>query len=358
MALAIFVLTASLTILNSIIHFKTGTANCRPFQDSSSYDPQDVAGTTGCRDISLPDGSDACWEPLVEDNGKGYFTRQEHVSPHIGTKAIPRVLSPQDVQQRQASPPSYDYESELQDLFDRVVELTDEQKMLIEFGDDKIAVAKFLVVGILQNFGLVSLGGLLTYEQIIWYLVGYTATEVDSVITVWNEKVRHNLIRPTTVAQRLQPTAKVETYVNGYDVPQTIDRADFQPYIRVMPHAEYPSGSSCLFGAAEEWTDLALSFLLPGVYNRNIFPLAQPFAAGSSKVEPGVTPAQDLTLEYPNMLDFILAGGQSRLDGGMHFFEAVPAGIALCSGIGEAVFAEAVKLLGNNGNNGNGNTAW
>ena len=28
----------------------------------------------------------------------------------------------------------------------------------------------------------------------------------------------------------------------------TIKNKDFQPYIRVMPHSEYPSGSSCLCG--------------------------------------------------------------------------------------------------------------
>lgn len=297
----------------------------------------------------MPDGSDSCWEPLVEDNGKGFFVRQEHVAAHIGTQAIPRVLSQSDVQSRTVEAPAYDYATEMQDLLDNVGAITDNQKMMIEFGDDKIAVVKMLLGGILNNYGYSSLGGLVSYEQLIWWLVGYTSTELDAVITVWNEKVRHNLIRPTTVAQRLNPeTETVNTFVNGVDGSTPIDRADFQPYIRTMPHAEYPSGSSCLFGAGYEWNNPALAFLLPpGVFDPDTFALSQPYAARSSKVEPGITPAQDINLQFDNQFDFILQGGQSRLDGGMHFSSAVPAGFALCSGIGDKVFDWATDLVGN-----------
>lgn len=61
------------------------------------------------------------------------------------------------------------------------------------------------------------------------------------------------------------------------------------------------------------------------------FPVAiGPFAAGSSSVEPGLTPASDLTLTYPSIAAMVTAGGESRLDGGMHFDLAVPAGEELC----------------------------
>ena len=58
------------------------------------------------------------------------------------------------------------------------------------------------------------------------------------------------------------------------------------------------------------------------------------FLAGSSKTEPGVTPAEDLSVVYPNMKALRDACGNSRLDGGMHFEASVPAGYELCSGVG------------------------
>lgn len=68
------------------------TANCRPYQDSSSYDTDKLSAPC------VHDGT--CWRELVEDNGIGFFFRQEHVCPHIGTHAQPRVLSRADVNSR------------------------------------------------------------------------------------------------------------------------------------------------------------------------------------------------------------------------------------------------------------------
>ena len=68
--------------------------------------------------------------------------------------------------------------------------------------------------------------------------------------------------------------------------------------------------------------------------------------AGSSKVEPGTTPAQDVTLTYATVDALAAACGASRLDGGMHFTGAVQAGADLCKGIGTAGFEYASDLIG------------
>ena len=51
-------------------------------------------------------------------------------------------------------------------------------------------------------------------------------------------------------------------------------------------------------------------------------------------MEPGVVPAAPLKLEYASVEEMAAAGSQSRLNGGMHFDDSVPAGKALCKGIG------------------------
>ena len=75
-------------------------------------------------------------------------------------------------------------------------------------------------------------------------------------------------------------------------------------------------------------------------------PLQHVAPAGSSKVEPGTTPATDVTLTYATVDALAAACGASRLDGGMHFTGAVEAGEELCKGIGTAGFEYASDLIG------------
>ena len=75
-------------------------------------------------------------------------------------------------------------------------------------------------------------------------------------------------------------------------------------------------------------------------------PLQHVAPAGSSKVEPGTTPATDVTLTYDTVDTLAAACGASRLDGGMHFTGAVQAGETLCAGIGTAGFEYASDLIG------------
>ena len=120
-----------------------------------------------------------------------------------------------------------------------------------------------------------------------------------------------------------------------------IKRKDVEPYKRVMPHSEYPSGSSCLCQGIADYANAFLTHT--GV---TLPPLQHVAPAGSSKVEPGTTPAQDVTLTYATVDALAAACGASRLDGGMHFTGAVQAGADLCAGIGTAGFEYASDLIG------------
>ena len=74
----------------------------------------------------------------------------------------------------------------------------------------------------------------------------------EAVIVVWKEKVRHNKVRPPSyihTAANFQ-NADLTTYVVGVG-EQQIKGSEFEAYIRTMPHAEYPSGSSCACSAFE-----------------------------------------------------------------------------------------------------------
>ena len=120
-----------------------------------------------------------------------------------------------------------------------------------------------------------------------------------------------------------------------------IKRKDVGPYKRVMPHSEYPSGSSCICQGVADYTNAFLN--ATGV----VLPtLSAELKAGSSKVEPGMTPANDVTLSYDTIDALVEVCGSSRLDGGMHFTAAVPAGAELCEDIGTEGFQYASDLIG------------
>ena len=170
---------------------------------------------------------------------------------------------------------------------------------------------------------------------------------------MWREKVKYDRIRPTTWIGNNFAGQVADSYLGpdrGLEEPNngTILAEEWRPYIRVMPHSEYPSGSACL---CESWANMMEELFgpledVPGV---NFSPngkitLSTTFPALSSQFEPGRTPAEELTLAYTSWSEISETCGQSRLNGGMHFSAAVPAGAALCSDIGTMTIEYYRKL--------------
>jgi hypothetical protein len=153
------------------------------------------------------------------------------------------------------------------------------------------------------------------------------AAELDAAIIAWKEKVNYDLARPTTIIKRMP--GDITTWAPGGVT--TFRASDFEAYKRVMPHAEYVSGTSCLFQAAE---DYILDYMT-GIGLTSDFPVVfDPVDIGESNVEPGLVPSTCVTLQYASIQDMNAAGSQSRLNGGMHFAASVWNGQDLCFGIG------------------------
>jgi len=300
------------------------TYNCRRYTDTTEYLP--VYNATD-------DELKRHWSPLLEDNGRGYFTRQEHVAPHIGLMAKPVLLSREEMNAREVEKPQYDYDQEALLVTDRMANLTDEKKMLIEFFDDKIAVA-FAIIGAVVIKGV-------SFEHVLNFVVGFTAAEYDAVLLAWKEKISHDLVRPTTWIQDQLGDTTFRTWVKNMGT-QTIKGRDFEAYVRVMPHSEFVSGSGCIFQAIYEFTDDWIREHLNLSESMSIY--LGDFPAGSSKTEPGLTPSEELNLVAPNMLELRNMGAQSRLDGGMHFTASIFASYALCEGVGNEAAIYASQL--------------
>ena len=119
---------------------------------------------------------------------------------------------------------------------------------------------------------------------------------------------------------------------------QTYLGKNFEAYLRTMPHAEYPSGSSCICSAYAEGQKLLyndIDILIP--------PLTYQVSPFSSEIEPLTTPKKNITFTYFGWGDISKRCGETRYEGGMHFTESVPAGVQLCADIGRQV---AQKVIG------------
>jgi hypothetical protein len=290
----------------------------------------------------------------LEENGRGFFYYQEHVTPHIGTTAVFRYLPESERTTRYAPDPAYtpNRRKEMRRVVDRMALLDDVKKMQVEAFDNKVLIAnavfgafvgKVLTDGY-QDTELGQSGLILSYERLVHFVAGYLAAEYDSVIIAWKEKIRYDLIRPTSTIKRWKGgTKEITTWTPNTVGVQTFQSSDFEAYIRVMPHSEYVSGSACLFEGVKDYVEDYLDAIGLSID----FPVAiGPFPAGSSSVEPGLTPAQELTLTYSSIAAMADTGSESRLDGGMHFGAAVPGGQIICSGIASYSVDGVMALLG------------
>jgi len=275
------------------------------------------------------------WYPLLESDGHGYFTRQEFVTPHIGFTTRLYGINVTEYEEFYADDPRYDYCFEAEKVIEttRIMATNDEQKARIEMFNSKFTSLLPMQVNwsIMKGFDLF---------QFWYYDVALVAAMYDAIVLVWREKVLHDMVRPTTVVHTIKGDDMIDSYAGPFNGAQNIKATDWTPYVRTMPHAEYPSGSACVCTAYAETMQV-----LTGKDDTDI-PVTMLIPAGSSKKEPGVVPATDLTLTYNKWSTIQEECGLSRLHGGMHFSKAVPDGQELCSGVA-ALIIDRAKMLKN-----------
>ena len=226
----------------------------------------------------------------------------------------------------------------MQLVIDRLATLANDEvmKSKVELYDDKL-----YLMGTVEEALIRYPGDPYSWDDHVLWLTGLSMLWHDAVLLGWREKVLFDRVRPTTLIQAMGDT-EITTWGGPFQGLKTIKARDWQPYIRVMPHAEFPSGSSCLCTAIQEYTD---AFLDGELGISNSMPVAMFWSQGRNKVEPG-TPSQDLLYFLPNMQAVAEECGQSRLWGGMHFTQSVPSGVELCSGLGTQAYNRMLLLKG------------
>ncbi|MFN7976612.1 MAG: vanadium-dependent haloperoxidase [Vicinamibacterales bacterium] len=294
--------------------------NRHPYEDYTGYAP-----------VNTPQFlfNPSRWQPLIGDNGLGKFQSQIFVTPQWGRTRPYSYASP--ARMRVPRPAASDvrnfgaYKAQADEVIAAQANLTDAQKAMAEFFDHKLnslGLASFFMI---QTRNL-SLDDLVIYD----FLTNMAA--FDAGIATWKEKYRFDTVRPTTAIHYLYGNRSITGWAGpGKGIVTDLPAREWRSYLNTGNHPEYPSGSACFCAAHAQASRR--------YFKSDAFGLAVPVAAGSSLIEPGITPASTVVLgPWDTFTAFETDCAEARVLGGVHFRAAVEEGANLCRPVGDTAF--------------------
>ena len=301
--------------------------NLVPYADWTGYAPVNPA-----HELRDP----GRWQPLVVSDRTGVYRSQQFFTPQL---ARTRPYSYGRPDQFHVPPPvqsrwrrhgdNRGYRRQSDQVLEFSADLTDSQKMTAETYDNKISGLGFSALFAAQSGGL-DVAGFVEYDFVT------NLASFDTAIAVWHFKRQFDSVRPTTAIRHLYGDTEVTAWGGpGKGRVTDLPAEQWRSYLETADHPEYPSASTALCNAHAE---TSRRYLGSDELGWEI-----PVARGMSRIEPGVTPAEDITLRWATWRDLAEDCGMSRVWGGVHFLPSVAAGAHLGRQVGGRVadFLEA-----------------
>jgi len=281
--------------------------NRKPYSNYTDYAPRNSAYK-----LKKP----SHWQPAITTTGGGLFKVQQFVTAQLG-QTLPysypahrRFPAPTPVASQVKNIDQYRQQAD--EVLLASANLTDRQKMISELFDNKITSLGFSAL-------FASQVNAMNLMQFVHYDFLTNLAAFDTAIAVWKEKRRYDAVRPFSAIAYLYKDKPVSAW--GGPAKGTVNdlpASQWTSYLNVADHPEYPSASASFCAAHAEASRLYL--------NSDQLGWTVPFSKGSSVVEPGVTPANDISVTWSTWSEFEQDCGQSRLWSGVHFPASIPAG--------------------------------
>ncbi len=293
--------------------------NPQPYADYLGYKPVNTA-------YELRDPSR--WQPGIVTRGNGIFQVQQFVTPQMRV-TLPysydtpnRFSTPAPVKSRLRGAGGMRlYREQVDEVLAVSAALTDEQKMAAQLFDDKLLSLGFSTLHATFFNGL-------TLEEFVQYDFLVNVAAFDAAIAVWNEKYKHDAVRPFSAIPYAYRNRNVTAWGGpGVGTVTDLPSQEWRSFMPTADHPEYPSGSAAFCAAHAEASRRFFS-------GSDVLDWTVPFPQGSSRIEPGATPQSDIALQWETWTDFETDCGLSRLWGGVHFMDAITAGWDLGREIG------------------------
>ena len=226
--------------------------------------------------------------------------------------------------------------------------LTDEEKLIAEFWEDGGGTS--FPPGTWMTFGqYTSAQNDHSLDEDAKLFFGLGNAVFDAGVATWEAKTFYDYTRPVRLIRDLGELGLIGEFneeLGGYAVEawvpnggtQTILATDFLTYQTPGDHpsppfAEYVSGHSTFSGSAATVLEL--------LTGSDSFGASVTFSPGESRFEPGLTPQQEVTLDWETFSEAADEAGISRLYGGIHFEDGDLNGRQLGQEVGTEVFEQA-----------------
>jgi hypothetical protein len=274
------------------------------------------------------------WQPLPTPDGLG----QRFLVPHWGL-VVPFALRAGWVLRPRQGPrrhPERGFLVQAERLLADSAGLTDEHKAIAEHWADgpgtETPPGHWCLIA--QQVSARDGHGL---DEDIRLFFALSGALLDAGIASWDAKRAFDSVRPVTAIRFLFADREVLAWGGPGLGTRRIRGADWQPYLPTPPFPELPSGHSTFSAAAAE--------VLARFTGSDRFGAAVSVPAGSSTVEPGVTPAADVVLSWPTFSDAADQAGRSRRLGGIHFRTGDLVGRAMGRDVGAIAWLAASDLF-------------
>jgi len=315
-----------------------------PYSDWSAYLPINAPGTVPARTSFTKPLNPDHWQPLTYIDANGNLVLQRFVGAQW-CFVTPFALAKGE-EFREAlgpGPAKYDsaeYQQQAAEMIALSAGLTDRQKMIAEYWADGPDTEQ--PPGHWLRFAqFVSARDHHTLDDDVKMFFALTNAMLDAGIAAWDAKRAYDSVRPVTAISLLYRGKKIRAWGGPGKGTIEMDGAQWIPYQPVTfptpPFPDYVSGHSAYSAAAARiltlWTGserLGESVTLP---------------AGSSKIEPGVTPAQPVKLKWETFTDAANEAGMCRRYGGIHFASADLAGRQLGRLVADKVWPKAQSFF-------------
>lgn len=296
-----------------------------PYSDWTGYRPVNSPGTIPARPLFAKPLNPEHWQPLTYTDSTGNLVLQMfvgaqwcYVTPFAMTSGdeFRSALEP--------SPPKYgssEFLRQADELVAMSAGLTDKQKMIAEYWSDGPNSEQ--PPGHWARFAqFVSQRDHHSLDDDVKMFFLLSNAIFDAGIAAWDAKREYDSVRPVSVIPLLFRGKTIRSWGGPGKGTVEMDGSQWIPYQQATaptpPFPEYVSGHSTYSAAAarilELWT------------GSNHFGDTVSLPAGSSKIEPGVTPAHPITLSWETFIDAANEAGISRRYGGIHFRAADLAG--------------------------------
>lgn len=293
------------------------------------YNRQPYADYTGYKPVNTPYTlrNPSRWQPNTTSS-RNVYQVQEFATPQFG---LVRPFTFSSPSQFSVSPPvnsNYHnrgaYKRQADEVLKASAGLDDRQKVAAELFNDKV-----LTFGAVAGSPVVVSGKYDT-EKMVDYIATTDVSFVDSTIVTWYYKRKYDAVRPFSAIRYLYGDKKITAWGGpSQGTVSDITGNEWRSYLNgdAADAPEYPSATAALCLAFASQVRL-----FTGTDQANITYAA---AKGSSVVEPGITPATDVKLQWSNWTDFANDCGESRVAAGENFPSAIKAAAQYAPKIGE-----------------------